>query len=251
MNRQSRIAFCVALGVIALAAFGLTGLRTHQRVGRPGLKLIERKVLREDGEVIGTSSVPLPEQVLNFKSNERAIANVVSDWLPRDTIYAQRTYEAPDGFGILVNVVLMGTDRTSIHKPEYCLAGQGFRTEQVVADTVPMQEPHPYLLPVLKMTLRREVTMPKGDKVPQNALYVFWFVADEELTADHNQRMWWMARDLLTRGVLQRWAYVSCFAPFLPGQEELAYARIREWMRAAVPRFQLATGPAATLVRNP
>ena len=74
--------------------------------------------------LVGTNAVDLPVQVLNFTSKELKQAKVVTDWLPPDTTYGQRVYEDPDGFWLLVNAVLMGTDRTSIHKPEYCLQGQ-------------------------------------------------------------------------------------------------------------------------------
>jgi Protein of unknown function (DUF3485) len=244
MNRQSKVAFAVALALIASTGVGLSRLQALQRLGRPGVKLVERLVYREDGETIGTNSVALPEQVLNFESREQPIAKVVWNWLPKDTTYAQRLYRAPDGFRTMANVVLMGTDRTSIHDPKYCLAGQGFQTLREEFDSVPIQEPHPYSLPVYKWTVRHEVVTPEGAKVPQSALYVFWFVADDQLTANHKERMWWMARDLVTRGVLQRWAYVSCFSVCAPGQEEATYARMREWIAAAVPQFQRATGPA-------
>ena len=244
MNRQSKVAFAVALALIASTAVALSRLQALQRLGTPGVKLIEHAVYREDGQTIGTNAVALPERVLNFESREHPIAKVVWNWLPKDTTYAQRFYQAPDGFSTMANVVLMGTDRTSIHDPKYCLAGQGFQTLKEEFDSVPIQEPHAYSLPVFKWTVQREATTPEGVKVPQSALYVFWFVADEQLTANHKERMWWMARDLITRGVLQRWAYVSCFSACAPGQEEATYARMREWIAAAVPQFQLAAGPA-------
>ena len=57
-------------------------------------------------------------------------------------------------------------------------------------------------------------------------LYVFWFVARNEETDSHWQRIWWLTRDLLTTGVLQRWAYVSYFsAGFAPGQEDAAFGQ--------------------------
>jgi hypothetical protein len=251
MNRQSKIAFGLALTLIATTAVALNRLQSWQRLGTPGVKLVEHTVYREDGWVVGTNSVPLPEQILNFQSKEQRLAKVVTDWLPKDTTYAQRVYEAPDGFWIQANVVLMGTDRTSIHDPKYCLAGQGYQTEKVEFDSVPIPQPHAYSLPVFKMTIRREVTTPEGAKIPQSGLYVFWFVADQQITANHKERMWWMARDLVTRGVLQRWAYISCFTAFAPGREEAAYARVREWIAAAVPHFQLATGPAASAPGQP
>ena len=48
-----------------------------------------------------------------------------------------------------------------------------------------------------------------------SGLYVYWFVADNQLTPYHGERMWWMARDLIRTGVLQRWAYVSYFTACL------------------------------------
>ena len=251
MNKQSKLAFGVTLGLIALTAVGLSQLQVLQRLGTPGVKLVAHTILREDGEALGTNAVALPEHILNFESKELPIAKVVSDWLPKDTTYGQRAYQAPDGFWMVANAVLMRSDRTSIHDPKYCLAGQGFKTVEEKFDSVPIQQPRPYSLPVYKMTVRREITTPEGAKVPQSALYVFWFVADQQLTANQKERMWWMARDLFTRGVLQRWAYISCFTACPPGQEEATYARMREWIAAAVPQFQLASGPSATIGRNP
>jgi len=71
------------------------------------------------------------------------------------------------------------------------------------------------------------------------AIYVYWFVSDNELSADHLQRMWWMTRDLVRSGTLQRWAYVGCLTFCAPGQEEGAYQRMKQWIAAAVPEFQL------------
>jgi len=251
MSKQSKIALGVALVLIAFAAVGLGRLQALQRLGTPGVKVVDRVVLREDGLAIGTNAVDLPEKVLNFESREQPIAKVVSDWLPKDTTYGQRLYMAPDGFWTMVNAVLMGTDRTSIHDPKYCLAGQGFTTLKEDFDSVPVSQPHPYSLPVFKWTVQRDATTPDGTKIPQSALYVFWFVADQQLTANHKERMWWMARDMMTRGVLQRWAYISCFSVCPPGQEDATYARMREWIAAAVPHFQLAAGPAVMAAKNP
>jgi len=122
MNRLSKIAFAAGLGTMGLTAFGLAHLQEWQRVGIPGVRVVEHTVRMEGGRVIGTNSVPLPEKVAGFESREDPIAQTVVDWLPKDTTYAQRVYSAPDQFWIQANVVLMGTDRTSIHKPEYCLA---------------------------------------------------------------------------------------------------------------------------------
>jgi hypothetical protein len=76
-------------------------------------------------------------------------------------------------------------------------------------------------------------------------------VADnDEYTARHWQRMWWMARDLLTKGVLQRWAAVSVLASCAPGQEDATYERMKTFIRAAAPEFQLVPRPRVELERS-
>ncbi len=251
MNTQAKILFGAGLCVIAAMTVLLTRIQGFQRIGVPGVRVVDRAVYREDGEVVGTNSVALPETILDFKSKEIPVAKIVNEWLPKDTVYGQRLYEAPDGFWMQTTVVLMGTDRTSIHKPEYCLTGQGFQIVSVEPDTVEIQQPHRYELPVMKMTLSRDMKTPDGQHVKQSAIFVYWFVADDQLTANHNQRMMWMARDQITRGLLQRWAYVSCFTICLPGQERAVYSRMRDWVSASVPQFQIATGAPRAMARLP
>jgi len=51
--------------------------------------------------------------------------------------------------------------------------------------------------------------------------------------------MWRMARDLVAKGVLQRWAYISCFSICQPGQEEARFEHMKKLIAASVPEFQL------------
>jgi len=61
------------------------------------------------------------------------------------------------------------------------------------------------------------------------------------------ERMWSMAKHLLKTGVLQRWAYVSCFAVCPPGSEEATFERMRQFIAASVPEFQLTPKPEAAV----
>ena len=243
MNRNTKLAFAAAVVLMAVGAFFLARAGAFQKLGPPGVQVVAHRVMGEGGVLVGTNAIDLPDQVLDFSSQEQPVAKVVFDWLPKDTTYGQRIYEAKDGYWVAVNAVLMGTDRTSIHKPEYCLAGQGFQRVRMEQTTVSIAAPHRYDLPVQKWTLTREVALKDGTKARQHALFVFWFVADGQMTAEHNQRMWWMARDLVTRGTLQRWAYISCFSAFPEGREAATWARMQEFIVASVPRFQKTTGP--------
>jgi len=250
VNRQAQILAGVVLALIGGTALLLSRMQSSQKLGQPGVRLAANSIFDEQGALVGTNSVDLPERVLNFNSKVVPISTNVLSWLPRDTTYGSRYYEAPDGFGMALSVVLMGSDRTSIHKPEYCLPGQGMFIDHKESRSIPVREPHEYELPVTCFTISREVEE-QGVRSRTRALYVFWFVADGQLTADHNQRMLWMTRDLVTKGVLQRWAYISCYSYCPPGQDGVVFARMAELIGAAVPRFQLATGATGQIARHP
>jgi hypothetical protein len=153
-----------------------------------------------------------------------------------------RRYKSPDGLVVDLRVVLMGRDRTSMHKPQICLAGQGWHINDFAsAETVlPVEQPYPYQLPVVKLV----ATTVDSQNQPWSGIYVYWYVADDALSASTSgfQRMWWMASKLLRTGVLQRWAYVSCFSACPPGQEAATFERMKQFIAAAVPEFQLYPG---------
>ena len=250
MNRQAWIVAAVVLALLGGSAAFLAHTRAHQRLGRPGVKVgpvpmfgVENNPRSTNGQfLVNSNSVILPGKVLDYTSQALPITRVVFDWLPKDTVYGQRVYRGADGFELQNNVVLMGGDRTSIHQPQYCLTGQGFQILKSETDTVRIARPHPYDLPVVKLTAARNMMAKDGRNMTIRAMYVYWFVADGEITADHTERMWWMARDLVRSGVLQRWAYVTYLAICPPGQEDPTYERMKKFIAAAAPEFQVTTG---------
>jgi hypothetical protein len=238
MNKQNWIILIAALGLIGGAACLLTRLQSNQKLGQPAVKTTP---------IPGTNrlQVDLPEHVLDFTSAAVEMDAQTLAWLPQDTSFGQRRYKAPDGFWAMINVVLMGRDRTSLHQTEYCLEGQGWHIDRNASlkTTIHMDRPRAYDLPVMKFITDRQVD-DHGRKVTLKGVYVFWFVADgDEYTARHWQRMWWMARDLLRTGVLQRWAMISYFTVCAPGQEAAAFDRLKKFIAASAPEFQLVPRP--------
>ena len=243
MMRKGNQVLTAGLVVIGLTALLLSRLQALQKLGTPGVRLVPGIVHGDGGKIVGTNTVDLPQRVLGYESEEVPQPDTVIDWLPKDTTLGQRVYTATHSPWFQLTAVVMGTDRTSIHKPEYCLEGQGFKIDRAEPNTVLIEKPHRYELPVMRFTCSRVGKASDGSREIQRALYVFWFVSEDQLTADHNERMKWMARDLIFRQTLQRWAYVSCFAVCKPGQEDLLYAKMQDFIAAAVPQFQLTTGP--------
>jgi hypothetical protein len=238
---RERIVFAlVALAIMAAGAGWLTYLRVNQRLGAPGVRWVS-----ESGGLRGR--IELPEEVLGFKSTNVAPSKLELDVLPQDTSLARRLYRSPDGkTEILLGVVLMGTDRTSIHKPEYCLTSQGWQIVGTETIAMNLDQPHRYALPVKQFTTSRFVRLADGRQVKWGGVYLFWFVAEGRLTASHWGRVGWLTWDLLRKGTLPRWAYVSAFVACPPGQEARAAAEAQRFLQVAVPQFQVTTGPPST-----
>jgi hypothetical protein len=249
MNKQKLILLVLTLAVIGGAAAVLNHLSSNQRLGAPGVKTTPQQGKTLNVEVL------LPEKVLNYESKWVGQAEVVTNVLPADTSFGQREYVPPGGHWLfsrlIMNVVLMGTDRTSLHKPQFCLEGQGWRINDAESAelTIPIGRPQPYELPVIKLVSTREVTDDNGKVLTLRGIYVYWFVADGVLSGDKSgaERMWGMATHLLKTGELQRWAYVSCFAICVPGEEDATYERMKAFIAASVPEFQLTPKPSETL----
>jgi hypothetical protein len=232
MNKKP-VLLIVAIGLMAVAVAALYHFKTHQRLGAPAIKAAPTG----DNVVM---KIELPEKVLDFWSTNVPESEVVTNTLPKDTSYAQRVYTNGESmFPVQANIILMGKDRTSIHKPEYCLQGQGIQVTSKENVSIPIPGVPSYELKVAKWALSKQGRTDAGQIVELHGFYVFWYVAEGEVTSSHWERMSWLARDLLTKGVLQRWAYVSYFTWCFPGEEDAAFERVKRLITESVPQFQL------------
>jgi hypothetical protein len=243
MKPSKWILFGLTLGMIAATMAYLADIRGTQRLGKPGVRVGPVPLYSAKGAVVATNSVLLPETVLGAQSSAEPISDSELTGLPTDTTFGRRRYWLEKGFAPLVTAVLMGTDRSSIHQPQFCLAGLGWTIDQT--DRVPLRidQPYPYDLPAIRLTtsIYHNDTMLRG-------IYVYWFVSGDKITADQGTRLWSIAKTMVEKRELERWAYISYFVACLPGQEEATFERLAEFIRASAPAFQVVAGqPAAGL----
>ena len=241
MSKRSIQVFAAFLILVGLAAGLLVRARSSYQLGEPGVKLGQIPLYDNHTNLVSTISVQLPESPLGCSSTLSPVDTTELDMLPPDTVYGRRYYKHESGFGAAVSVVLMGTDRTSIHKPQYCLVGQGWQIEGSEVIDVPISQPHSYDLQVMKLSLTKQVRH-EGEFHTVKGFFLYWFVADGQLTPHHLERMWWMGRDLLTKGLLQRWAYVAYLSACMPGEEEKLLEHMKTFVAETVPQFQITTG---------
>jgi len=240
MSRTSAILLGITLALVAATYGLLTRVRDRQTLGAAAVRLTPVPLISADGRITRTNSVFLPLRVPGYEARPGVVSDVEIAGLPPDTSFGRQIYRSltDDLFIAQASVVLMGRDRTSIHQPDFCLTGVGWMIQSKRYDTIPLPGAEGRLLPVQRFDAVLNYSAPGGGARRKAGVYVFWFAADGEVTSSHTQRTLSLIRNLVTRGVLQRWSYTSFFAECLPGEEEATYARLRELIAATAPQFQ-------------
>ena len=129
-----------------------------------------------------------------------------------DTGFSRKNYVAvaDPRRQVFFSVVLSGRDRTSIHRPELCLVGQGWTIEPSVQISLALPAGAtglPAGIPVTLLRVNREFTGPRGrEVVPQ--LVAYFFVGADGVVAGHAGMVRRDAWNRVRHGRADRWAYV-------------------------------------------
>lgn len=250
MARSKWIAGFVALAMITSTGAVLAKLNGRRSFDEPGVKVGSVPIYDETGALAARQSVILPDNVLGYAFTNRPMSRVELDGLPRDTTFGRRLYQLPSRLPLQLTVVLMGSNRASIHQPEYCLIAQNWAIVKTERVGIPIDRPVRYDLEANKLTVSMLRKTDTGQIQKISGLYVYWFVSGKKLTAEPlSGMMWSIAKTLLVNGTLERWSYVSCFCACLPGQEDATYGEMKEFIRASVPQFQLVP-PGSTAANS-
>jgi hypothetical protein len=227
--------------VMGLAAAFLHHRGPRQHLGASGVKIQHDALLGGDNSMLRTNGVALPLRLTGFDSIALEVTLDELKYLPADTTFGRRGYrDLVDGFEAMLTVVLMGTDRSSIHRPEQCLASQGVsitsrRTVRVDTAAGPME--------VLRCDGAAPFSNVKGSG-RSRAVFTYMFLAADRQTSSHIRRHLLTMQDLVVRGEMPRWAGIQCFARCREGEEDATFAKMERLLSQAIPAMRPA--PAST-----
>jgi len=159
--------------------------------------------------------------------------------LPPDTGYSRKNYIwlSDSARQVFVSIVLSGRDRTSIHRPELCLLGQGWTIDGRFGHAFAYPGSAVGTIPATVLRVRRQMLAPRGGRTAVPTLLAYWFVGQDRVVAGHWERMWWSAIDRLCRFRSSRWAYVVVQTTALDG-ETAALARLQTVLNQTLPAFE-------------
>jgi hypothetical protein len=136
--------------------------------------------------------------------------------LPKDTEGSRRIFRNTDGTELFCSIVLAGRDVTSIHRPELCLPGQGWKIQSEHTESIPVATAPGGALSVMRMNASRPVRLADGRTAEVQSVFAYWFVGKGRVTPYHWQRIYWTAKDRVLYNTNHRWAYILVHLP-IPG----------------------------------
>lgn len=138
--------------------------------------------------------VRLPEfEGMSFEDLEMSDAE--RETLPKDTVIVRRRYTDSDGHFYQVSAVIGGRSKSSVHRPELCLPGQGFQ----------MTDPHTV---DVGDTSWRMLTLTKGPSVRAGFAYTFVNGTGFK-TSSHLVRIFTDVWDRSILGRIDRWVMLT------------------------------------------
>jgi len=186
----------VILISIVVAGIVLTALTADvRRSSEPGIRLVNDRPFLPD--TVGSWTAGAQERL---SEDERSV-------LPPDTDGARRTYTNAVGRSIFCTVVLAGRDVTSIHRPEVCLTGQGWKLDAAQTERIDTPAGPNGVLRVARMNAGKTMQLKDGHQAQMYVVFAYWFVGKGRTTPYHWQRIWWTTVDRVLHGRNQRWAY--------------------------------------------
>ena len=231
--------------IVVVAAAGLVIVAAH-RVD--AIQLSPRVGIRLAAD--GINPVALPDYLGTAWEGQPAdISPIEREVLPPDTGFSRKNYVSLHNLNdrVYLSIVLSGRDRTSIHRPEICLVGQGWTINGRLAhefawsankstkDKATVQSSA--AIPATVLRIEREVTTKRGDKVKVPALFAYWFVGADRVVATHWERIMYTSLDRLRHLQAHRWAYVVVQTSALDG-ETAALNRMQTILNGTLPLFE-------------
>lgn len=165
------------------------------------------------------------------------VSAVEREILPPDTGYSRKLYVpvSDPRRHVLLSIVLTGRDRSSIHRPELCLVGQGWTITAAGGHRFRVSGRSGDGFPATLLRVKREVVTPRGNlTVPQ--LTAYWFIGANEVVATHWQRIMRDAWNRVAHARADRWAYVLMQTDASDG-EAAALARMQAVLDQTLPVF--------------
>jgi len=251
MEIRSFKPYLILMGLMIVTALALTFSVDVTLNDQPGIRMELPGSL--DGEWIGDELRYShdPEHSRQYRASELAFLNIdpvtgeklftmsFAEYaiLPHDTRFVKSIYTNALNRQVFVSIVLSGKERSSIHRPQRCLVGQGSTIVNTASLKVPLEGRKPLKVQILETV--KNYRDAEGNPQTYHGYYAYWFVGQERETHSHYQRMFWLAWDRVVHSVSHKWAYIAVSGIREDEESELYREEVIEFVQKLYPHLLL------------
>lgn len=252
MQIRSLSPYLTLIGLMVITALALAFTVDVELVDRPGvhMNLPENLAGGWDGDELRYSHNP--ENPQQYRASELDLPGIDPetgeklftmslieyDALPKDTQFVKSIYTNAASDQVFVSIVLSGSERDSIHRPQRCLTGQGNTIVGSEVFEIPLAGRKPLKVDILKTV--RNYTGREGDPKTYYGYYAYWFVGQGRETHSHYARMFWLAWDRVVHSVAHKWAYIAVSGERLDENSDDYKQQLTDFVQKLYPHLLVA-----------
>lgn len=190
-------------------------------------------------------SIALPQRVGEYEGVDESMSLKERSVFDPGVELVRRRYLA-EGHSITATIVLSGTVKKTLHRPENCLPDAGWHISR--SETVPVTLANGKKIDASLMHIFCEVPLQDGGRVRLRALHLYWYHGSHGVsTATYDGHNFITYRDAILRNMNHRWCQVSLYTMLPPssGMESM----VRE-MAAQDELIEFAGKISSTFVKD-
>jgi hypothetical protein len=155
--------------------------------------------------------------------------------LAATTLLIHRQYTNAAGSIVTMALVISPPNMNSIHRPQTCILGQGYRIVRQEEIAVPLPDHPPLSLTLLELShLTRD---PNGHTREIHSFLAYWFMDQRRQTPSHTRLTAHLMWDRLAHGRISRWAYMTLASERNVSREKFI-EQVNDLVGAAFPELR-------------
>jgi hypothetical protein len=127
--------------------------------------------------------------------------------LDPNTLLSHRLYTNTTQGRLTISLVVSPSNVNSIHRPQTCLFGQGYRIVKQEEMTVPLRNRPPLKLTLLQLSRQSHDATGRATEI--TSFVAYRFMDKRRQTPSHTSLTFHLIWDRLAHGRLSRWAYIT------------------------------------------
>lgn len=154
-------------------------------------------------------TMELPANLEEFEAEDIGMSSIEKQAFDEGVEMARSLYQSPRGYQFICTLVLSGPIKRSLHRPEVCMPGQGWKIDR--SEVIKLRAKDGRVQDATLLYLFKEHRSEDGRRMRTRAYNVYWYVGYDIATPNYVTHVILSHRDSVFRNINHRWGMASLF----------------------------------------